>query len=174
MTAPFTGKPIFDAYFTNEANDTVEVVYNDGTEDQPIMISVFVPATLSDHYMMKALIDAGFDYEQIAVNTVNRKRYESAMWNTIIKRAAAEEIRQIKQDYQTKLNEFMTANVVGSGDIIGAILKHNNDKDALFHAKLAVFDLPEIKNIKDRAIKQRIRTAQSFLFLVKELADIIK
>ena len=89
MTAPFTGKRIHNAYFTNEANDTIEVVYNDGTEDNPVMVSVFVPATDPDHYMTRALLDEGIDFEQIAVNTVTHKRLESAVWTAIVKRFVA-------------------------------------------------------------------------------------
>ena len=174
MTAPFTGKPILEAYFTNEANDTIQVVYNEGTAEAPQLIAVYVPATDFNHYMLKALLAEGFDFEMIARMTINRKRLESAMWTTVYKKYADEEIKAIKQEYKLKLDELSVPSVVTSGDILTAVMKHNTDTDALFRAKLAVFELPEVKALKDRALKQQIRTAKTFMQLFAVLKDVLE
>lgn len=174
MTAPFTGKPIVEAYFTNEANDTIQVVYNEGTEEAQNLVSVYVPATDFNHYMLKALLAEGFDFEQIARNTINRKRLEAAMWSTVYKRYAAEEVKAVKLEYQQKLEQALSSSVITSGDILSAVLTHNGDTDALFRAKLAVFELPEVKALKDRALKQQIRTAKTFLQLFAVLKDVME
>jgi hypothetical protein len=174
MTAPFTGKPIAEAYFSNEANDTIQVVYNEGTDEVQNLISVYVPATDFNNYMLKALLAEGFDFERIARNTINRKRYEAAMWSTVYKKYAAEEVKAIKLDYQQKLEQAMSSSVITSGDILSAVLTYNEDTDALFRAKLAVFELPEVKTLKDRVLKQQIRTAKTFLQLFTALKDVME
>lgn len=174
MSAPFKDKQIHSAFFTNEANDTIEVMYNQGSEESPEFISTFVPATDASNYMLRDLQSMGWDFEKIAITTVQRKRFEAALWNSVVKRHASEQIKAAKQEYQTKIDEVAASAVVGSGDILSAVLKYNEDTDSLFRSKLAVFELDEIKQLKDRTLKQRIRTAKTFLQLFAVLNEVIK
>jgi hypothetical protein len=49
--------------------------------------------------------------------------------------------------------------------IFQSVLENNSDEELLFKSKLAAFELPQIKDIKDRASKQKIRTAKSLMEL---------
>ena len=55
-------------------------------------------------------------------------------------------------------------------DIIQYIIESNGNEEALFRAKLTVFEIPSIKNSKDRTLKTNIRKSKS----VAELISIVQ
>lgn len=166
MSTPFDGKTIANAFFTNEANDTIQVIYDQGDDPlNPNWGSVYVSALDPDHYMLKSLLGLGYTLEKIAENTVAQKRLEGAMWAGVYRRYAAEEVKALKADYQEKLDKITASVPSDASSVFQNVLTHNHDVDALFKAKLAIFEIPEVKACKDRALKQSIRTAKTFVQL---------
>lgn len=173
MSSPFTGKQIKEAYFTNEAHDTIEVVYNDAPEGaEPYYISVYLPGTDPDNYDVKNLFSQGYSYEKIQEETIARKQLEAAVWRNIYKSYAAAEVERVKEEYQKKYEDLISAGPPVSSNIINHVIDNNKDEELLFRAKLVVFELPAVQSA-DRTTKQKIRTAKSFLDLFAVLSTII-
>lgn len=172
MATPFDDKHIVDAFFTDQANTTIEVLYQEDS-DNTKTTAVYVPADPS-HYLMRALIERGFNHEKIAENTIRRKKLESALWTQAYKRYATEEVKVIKAEYQRKLDEVIATTTDKVVDVFAAVMQHNTNEDMLFKAKLAIFDMPEIKAIKARDRKQAIRTAKTFIQLFAALDAALK
>ena len=171
MTTPFDDKQIIDAFFTSEANDTIEVLYR--ADEDVTTTAIYVPSDPT-HYMMKALVERGFTSEKIVENTIRRKKLESALWTQAYKRYAAEEVKVIKGQYQAKLDEILASNTSQVTDVLQAVLQNNTNEDMLFKAKLAIFDMPEIKILKDRNLKQAIRVSKTFIQLFAALDAALK
>jgi hypothetical protein len=68
--AIFSGKQILRAVFTNNANDTIELVYNHKSDGiKPEYISIWIPATDPTNENLIALKEAGWSFERIQKET---------------------------------------------------------------------------------------------------------
>ena len=59
--------------------------------------------------------------------------------------------------------------VMKSSQIIGAILEQNSNEEELFKAKLAIFEIENIKKSKDRELKTAIRKSKTLFELFATL-----
>lgn len=180
MSSPFSGKQIYEALFTNEAHDTIEVIYNDAPEgEEPYHISIYIPGTDPENYDLKNLFAQGYSYERIQKETVLHNARRLAAYRNMVNADAAAEIKKIKAEYQKKYEDFVAAEnkkyeeytgshsptaIVATG-IIDAVFQNNTNEEVLFRTKLAVFDMPEVKTGADRSLKQKIRSSKSLLEL---------
>ena len=268
--AVFTGKQILKAVFTNNSNDTIEVIYNHKDEGEPPeYISVWVPATDPTNYELIGLKEEGWSLERIQREThahleqqkqahdarlfkmveskvkeqleyyyqivneeanarikaevdkyyeiVNEnanarikaeleKYYEEA-YNVVNEEANArikaeldryyqEADSKVKQDldkyyeqieretkdtkqkiaqmYEQRYNEMLDTGPAVTTNVLQAVIDNNTDEDILFKTKLAVFDLQKVKDLKDRATKQKIRTAKSLMELFGALGPVLE
>jgi hypothetical protein len=76
---------------------------------------------------------------------------------------------RIAQIYDSRYNEMLDAGPTVTTNILQALLDNNTDEDVIFKTKLAIFDLQQIKDLKDRALKQKIRTAKTLAELLGAL-----
>jgi hypothetical protein len=253
--AIFSNKQILKAVFTNNANDTIELVYNHKNDGEtPEYISIWIPATDPTNENLIALKTAGWSFERIQKETHNyleqRKNVQDARMYQLVESKVKEQLdhyyqiineeanarvkeeldkyyaivneeanarvkeeldkyyaiaheeadarvkeeldkyyakaheesqhtinvtkEKIAQIYEQRYNEFVDAGPVVTSNILQGVISANFDEDTLFKTKLAVFDLPEIKNVKDRALKQKIRTSKTLLELFGVLGTIYK
>lgn len=177
--AVFTGKQILHAVFTNNANDTIEVVYNHKEDGEtPEYISVWVPATDPTNTELIGLKQEGWSFERIQRETHNylekQKQAREARMYKMVEEKVEETKLKIAQMYEQRYNEMIDAGPVVTTNILQAVIELNNDEDILFKTKLAVFDLPQVKDLKDRASKQKIRTAKSLMELFGVLGAVLE
>lgn len=72
-------------------------------------------------------------------------------------------------DYLKKKQDYKN---IADSTIINVLISCNKDEEAIFKAKLAIFQLPELKDNKDKNIKTKIRKSNSMLELVKVLGEL--
>jgi hypothetical protein len=183
--AIFSGKQILKAVFTNNANDTIELVYDHKSDGKkPEYISIWIPATDPTNENLIALKEAGWSFERIAREThenidVMVKARQERIHRQIDAKVKAQvdkyyEIintetemtrEQIAAAYEQRYAEMINTGPAITTTIFQSVLDNNADEELLFKSKLAAFELPQIKNLKDRAVKQKIRTAKSLMEL---------
>ncbi len=263
--AVFTGKQILRAVFTNNTNDTIEVVYNHKEDGEPPeYISVWVPATDPTNSELIGLKDEGWSFDRIQREThllleQQKQAYEARLYKVveskvkeqlehyykvvneevhaeanarikeevdryyqiineeanarikeevdkyyqIVNEEANARVKQeldkyyqeadvkvkqnldsyyqeadqkikdarerIAQIYDSRYNEMLDTGPAVTTSILQAVLDNNTDEDVIFKTKLAIFDLQQIKDLKDRALKQKIRTAKTLAELLGAL-----
>jgi len=171
--AVFTSKHIRHAVFTNELHDTIEVYYNHKEDgEDPEYIFTFLPA-LADHPDVKDLFAEGYDFERIQKETVINNQAQAMAWRKIIKAQAAGEVEKVKKQYEDKFNELAASGVTDFGAVPVMILENNANEEYLFKAKIALFELPAIKEIKDTKGKAKIRGSKTLLDLFTAVNELI-
>jgi len=179
--AVFTDKEIVRAVFSNEEHDTIEVQYNHKDEgEEPEIISVHIPALDPDYSELKDLFDEGWDYERIQLETVTYNKEQGQAFRDIYRFFAQNEVKRIKHKFETKYKTLVEEEQLDrdvSNSVVNEVLDKNEDEDILFRAKLAVFEIPEIKALKTKAgrdKKQKIRTSETLLELFTILHKTLK
>lgn len=165
--AVFSGKQILRAVFASGTKDTIEVIYNHKDEgEEPEYISVWVPATDPNNTELKGLRDEGWTFDRIqtasveyyqSVKLAQRQRFEKIVGQQYI----IDLKEEIAKQYEERYNQLASAET----NLFQAVMSNNNNEDLLFKVKLAIFELTEVKDLKDRSLKQQIRTAKSLLQL---------
>lgn len=177
--AVFTGKQILHAVFTNNSNDTIEVVYNHKEDGEPPeYISVWVPATDPTNVELIGLKEEGWSFERIQRQTHNYLEQQKQIRETRMLKLVDEKVEQTRLEiakmYEQRYNEMIDAGPAVTTNVLQAVIDLNNDEDILFKTKLAVFDLQQIKDLKDRSSKQKIRTAKSLMELFGVLGAVLE
>ena len=174
--AVFSGKQIVRAVFTSSKKDVIEVVYNHKEEgEEPEYISVWVPATDPTNTELMGLREEGWTFDRIqtasveyyeSIRTAERQRFEKIVGEQYIK--------DLKDDIAKQFEERYAQLASSELNILQTILNNDTNDDALFKTKLAIFEIPQVKELSDRALKQEIRTAKSLLHLFSLLHNIMK
>jgi len=192
--AIFSNKQILKAVFTNNANDTIEIVFNHKQDGEtPEYISVWVPATDSQNENLVALKEAGWSFERIQKQThesidallkarqsqihqqIDAKVKEQVdRYYEIINSETEMTREQIAAAYEQRYAEMINTGPAITTTIFQSVLDNNADEELLFKSKLAAFELPKIKDLKDRAAKQKIRTAKSLMELFGVLDSLLQ
>ena len=192
--AIFSGKQIFKAVFTNNANDTIELVYDHKSDGiKPEYISIWIPATDPTNENLIALKEAGWSFERIQKEThenidtmvkarqaqihqqIDAKVKEQVdRYYEIINSETEMTREQIATAYEQRYAEMINTGPAITTTIFQSVLDNNADEELLFKSKLAAFELPQIKNLKDRAVKQKIRTAKSLMELFGILDSLLQ
>lgn len=192
--AIFSGKQIFKAVFTNNANDTIELVYDHKSDGiKPEYISIWIPATDPTNENLIALKEAGWSFERIQKEThenidtmvkarqaqihqqIDAKVKEQVdRYYEIINSETEMTREQIATAYEQRYAEMINTGPAITTTIFQSVLDNNADEELLFKSKLAAFELPQIKNLKDRSVKQKIRTAKSLMELFGILDSLLQ
>ena len=192
--AIFSGKQIFKAVFTNNANDTIELVYDHKSDGiKPEYISIWIPATDPTNENLIALKEAGWSFERIQKEThenidmmvkarqaqihqqIDAKVKEQVdRYYEIINSETEMTREQIATAYEKRYAEMINTGPAITTTVFQSVLDNNADEELLFKSKLAAFELPQIKNLKDRAVKQKIRTAKSLMELFGILDSLLQ
>jgi len=192
--AIFSGKQILKAVFTNNANDTIELVYDHKSDGiKPEYISIWIPATDPTNENLIALKEAGWSFERIQKEThenidvmlkaraaqihqqIDAKVKEQVdRYYEIINSETEMTREQIAAAYEQRYAEMINTGPAITTTIFQSVLDNNADEELLFKSKLAAFELPPIKDLKDRASKQKIRTAKSLMELFGILDSLLQ
>jgi len=192
--AIFSGKQILKAVFTNNANDTIELVYDHKSDGiKPEYISIWIPATDPTNENLIALKEAGWSFERIQREThenidamvkarqlqihqqIDAKVKEQVdKYYEVINTETAMTREQIAAAYEQRYAEMINTGPAITTTIFQSVLDNNIDEELLFKSKLAAFEIPKIKGLKDRAAKQRIRTAKSLMELFGVLNSLLE
>ena len=171
----FTNKQIVRAVYTNESHDTIKVEYYSGDNDAngtPIVSVMYIPADVNN-YNTRALFAKGYDFERVQKETVINNQQQAMAWRSIVKSAAAAEIEKVKKQYEEKFNELAASGVTDFSAVPVMILQNNANEEYLFKAKIALFELPAIKEIKDTKGKAKIRGSKTLLDLFTAVNELI-
>ena len=192
--AIFSGKQILKAVFTNNANDTIELVYDHKSDGiKPEYISIWIPATDPTNENLIALKEAGWSFERIQKEThenidtmvkarqaqihqqIDAKVKEQVdRYYEIINSETEMTREQIAAAYEQRYAEMINTGPAITTTVFQSVLDNNADEELLFKSKLAAFELPQIKNLKDRSVKQKIRTAKSLMELFGILDSLLQ
>ena len=192
--AIFSGKQILKAVFTNNANDTIELVYDHKSDNiKPEYISIWIPATDPTNENLIALKEAGWSFERIQKETHENidvmLKARSAQIHQQIDAKVKEQVdryyelinsetemtrEQIAAAYEQRYAEMINTGPAITTTVFQSVLDNNADEELLFKSKLAAFEIPQIKELKDRAAKQKIRTAKSLMELFGILDSLLQ
>jgi hypothetical protein len=192
--AIFSGKQILKAVFTNNANDTIELVYDHKSDGKnPEYISIWIPATDPTNENLIALKEAGWSFERIQKETHENidvmVKARSAQIHQQIDAKVKEQVdryyelinsetemtrEQIATAYEQRYAEMINTGPAITTTVFQSVLDNNADEELLFKSKLAAFEIPKIKELKDRASKQKIRTAKSLMELFGILDSLLQ
>lgn len=173
--AEFTGKEIARAVYTNEAHDTIRVEYYNGQVDAKgsrVVIPVYISSDPNATYL-KELFAEGYDFERIQKETVINNHQQVMVWRQMVKAEAAAEIAKIKEQYEAKFNEMSAAGVTDFSAVPLMILDNNTNDEYLFKAKIALFESPLIKGVKNTKAKAKVRGAKTLLDLFVAVNELI-
>tara|TARA_Y100000385_G_scaffold60625_2_gene59125 strand:+ start:7666 stop:8817 length:1152 start_codon:yes stop_codon:yes gene_type:complete len=86
----------------------------------------------------------------------------------------SEEIKNIKQNFMDKfkLGSNSTGEKINPENVAKYLVTNKEDEDTVFKTKLVIFNLPEVKNHKDRKLKMKVRKAKSIPELFAAYYDI--
>ena len=192
--AIFSGKQILKAVFTNNANDTIELVYDHKSDGiKPEYISIWIPATDPTNENLIALKEAGWSFERIQKETHENidamLKARAAQIHQQIDAKVKEQVdryyeiingetemtrEQIATAYEQRYAEMINTGPAITTTVFQSVLDNNADEELLFKSKLAAFEIPKIKELKDRASKQKIRTAKSLMELFGILDSLLQ
>ena len=153
--AIFTGK-IIEAYFANTENDTVEVIYKEGTK----AISHYLPVDFNNQDF-KDLIEE-YDTDKIAEATIAKNRKYAQQLSDLVDSG-------IKQKTEVKQK-------ISVEDFVQKLLSFDHDspecKEILFTMKVEIFETTKIKQCEDKEYKARLRSAKTPIELLAEYKKI--
>ena len=155
--AIFTGK-IIEAYFTNSENDTVEVIYNDGTK----AVNHYLKVDFTDDDF-KDLVSE-YDTDKIAEATIQRNRKYAQQLSDMVDAGI-----KVKTDVKAQISVEELVNKLLVFDS-----KDEEAKEILFTLKIQVFEQQKVKESTNNELKSRLRSAKTpveLLSVYKELDD---
>ena len=170
--AEFSGR-VVDAQFVDAEHSIIKVLY-----DEEGLLHVYNVDVNENHPDYKALMSEGWDLEQIAESTAERKRAEAAAFNIEVNTAAKELAKEmlgmkVLQDERDKLAEQVNTKektLIGldkevkikTNQVDNAYFEHlwsiNENKEELFKFKLWALELDLVKD-SGKEIKSSIRKA---------------
>jgi len=171
MGMPFKGR-IINARFSNEKNDTIEVTYDRDGEIIPFYLSVD-----PTHPAFKALLEEGWDIERVQKATVEFNRTQSRTMNNLIDTMLSDYKKDLRKEFQRELDRRlgeMREVEVTKSQLFKTVIDSNKDEEVIFKVKLAIFDLPEIKSLKDRAGKMKLRKAKTLIQTLATFEELLE
>lgn len=143
------------ARFTNNARTTVMARWVSKTEKDANGDPIYRNENMlaDDNNVLFQNILKHISIDGLHENTVNWARAEKEEYDKIIEDLAVKrgEIVDYKDEttFIKKLTEVMD-------------IDYETDNESLFKCKLSIFELPQIKNSKNRSLKTKLRKAKSF------------
>ena len=133
------------AHFINNEKTTVEIQW-ESPEGEVIIVNT---QTESDSHEWKNLLDH-ITIDQLHENTVAQIRQQREVFESVVKGIAEAEGLTFKNLAQDE-----------AFDIIIDTITRKTDSESMFKFKLKMFDVPAVKECKDRTLKAEIRKAKT-------------
>jgi hypothetical protein len=171
-------KTIFDhkivsCRFINETNTVIEILYEDSNGD---IFAGHLNVDAEDHNFQK-LLELGWDLEKISKSTIEYNRKHNKAFNDIInnyvKIGVEEKKKELEERYRRVIEDDAQSRPINRNALLKYIITNNTDEELLFKLKLAVFDMDEVKEIRDKSMKMKIRKAQSMLSVFSLLQEML-
>ena len=144
--AIFSGN-IIEAYYANENNDTVEVIYKQGEQ----AINHFLKVDYKDQDF-KDLI-AEYDTDKIAGSTIARNRNYARQLSEMVD-AGIRAKTDSKEKVKVSVDDFIDSIInFKSGD--------KQSAETLFALKVKIFENDKVKSCTDKDLKSSLRAAKS-------------
>ena len=144
--AIFSGN-IIEAYYANENNDTVEVIYKQGEQ----AINHFLKVDYKDQDF-KDLI-AEYDTDKIAGSTIARNRNYARQLSELVD-AGIRSKTDSKEKVKVSVDDFIDSIInFKSGD--------RQSAEILFALKVKIFENDKVKSCTDKDLKSSLRAAKS-------------
>lgn len=161
MGCPFYKKEIINVVYANEKHDLILVEYNANPPVLPEkLVRYYVPVLEQDNEDLKVLQKLGYDFEYIYEETVKFNRSQSESFKNLYRKFAEKEMKEMEERHQKEIDELTNGIQDNGRSLVNAMIRLNENENALLDAKLAVFELPELKDIhKDE--KTKIRQAKT-------------
>jgi hypothetical protein len=156
--------------YTSPTHDTIEVLYKAENENE--LSSYFVPAIQPDNEDLKYLLANGWDFEQIDRTTTAYNKSQKGLFRQFHRYLAKEEVARLQGEMEKKI-ELLKQDELQKSNIIAAVVTNNSDEEAVFRAKLAAFEIPAIKDSKDKDLKMNIRKSKTIAGVVALIKDMI-
>lgn len=141
-----------DAYFTNNDRTIAEVVWSDTNDELHIEI---IEAKDGDKAWERLL-------EHASIDNIHERTYEFIKEHNM---TYEEEVIRIAKKHNL-IYDVDTINSNVSVAVAKTLFKDfdaENDKEALFMFKLGLFEVPEIKEAKNKELKAKLRKAKSII-----------
>ena len=165
------------ARFTNVEHDTIEVLWEG--EDGKLRPH-YIPSNDLNNPDYLVIAEKGFDIEAITEITAIEQRAASVELRNMFKSLAADEVQRMKEQTEAELEKIRSSNNLSyksdgatADSIIEILIENNTNEDALFRNKLALFEIPVIKDSTDKMLKTNIRKATSLMELIEIVKPII-
>ena len=156
------GYEYITAHFTNNERTTCEIIWRDANEKSETYDQVFaaICEASDDDAQWKELLTI-VDIDQIHENTYKFIKEQDEILQKSIMGVARE--RGMLYDVDSVNSELYKS----LAEIIFKAFDEEVDKEKLFMLKLQLFELPVIKNSKNRAEKAALRKAQTMMTAIK-------
>ena len=154
--AIFSGK-IIEAYYSNADNDTIEVIYKEGTK----AISFYVPVDIENDLYNQLIKE--YSSEKISQSTLNRNQVYAKQIRDLVN---AQKTAVVNKAQKTNIEDFTK----------GIIEFNSKDKlhlDIMFAFKVRIFELDQVKKSKNTELKTKIRKAKTPLEILKYFSEIV-
>lgn len=160
----------------NELDEQLERRVSEGFKDidkyrdaQLKILQSELDAQVEDRYKQAdAYKQEQIDILQSELDKEFQKRYDE------VEDYKTEEIKNIKQNFMDKfkLGSNSTEEKINPENVAKYLVTNKEDEDTVFKTKLVIFNLPEVKNHKDRELKMKVRKAKSIPELFAAYYDI--
>ena len=154
--AIFSGK-IIEAYYTNNDNDTIEVIYKEGDT----ATAFYLPVDY-ENVNYKDLI-AEYSSEKISQSTLNRNQVYAKQIRDLVN---AQKSAVANKTHKTNIEDF-TKGIIEFDD------KNKLHLDIMFAFKVRIFELEQVKKNKNNELKAKIRKSKTPLEILKYYSEII-
>ena len=163
LTSEFLKEHYLNAYFVDNERTQIAVLYTDPTSENPDKVVETVIKHDMEHPWCQALFASGMtDLDQLHEQTYQKIKTERKQFEASVVRIAKKEgliFDDVLDGSKMGVNSYPL--------IVNTLFEDNENEDHLFALKLALFEVPAIKDSKDDEKKKALRTCTSKLDVLK-------
>ena len=154
-----TKENLIGAYFIDNDRKNIEVLTT--SEDKKQIIPTIMPFDENNH-MFKELTSV-ITVDDLHENTYQKKKDEQKIFETKVIEIAKRD-NLVIDDTKIDSNSF--------GKLVSSIFEQGDNTDHLFALKLALFELPAIRDSKDEDLKKKLRQSKTKIDTFKAAFEI--
>ena len=151
---------LISAYFIDDARQNIEVLTT--SDDKKKVIPTIIPFDENNH-LFKELTSI-ITVDQLHEDTYNKKKKEKEIFEQKVIEIAKKD-GLLLDDTKIDSNTF--------SKLIKAIFEQGENEDHLFALKLALFELPAIRDSKNDELKKQLRQSKNKIDVLKIAIDLI-
>ena len=155
-----TKENLIGAYFIDDDRKNIEVLTT--SEDKKQIIPTIMPFDENNH-MFKELTSV-ITVDDLHENTYQKKKQEQKIFETKVMEIAKKD-GLLVDDTKIDSNSY--------NKLVKAIFEQGENEDQLFALKIALFELPSIRDSKDEEIKRKLRQTKNKIDTLKIAFDIV-